>query len=81
MIEISEPLPQSKVGLTIVHDIFSEGKRVGRVEVGYLQKDDVGTFRKYTKRRLSVGQPYGTRIFIDSREIDAIANELGKSAC
>lgn len=79
MIEISEPLPESEFGLTTMRDIFSDGKRVGYVEKTYLQEDNVKTFKKHTKRKLFVGQPYGTRIFIDARETRVAASELGKN--
>lgn len=78
MIEISEPLPQSKAGVTSVHDIFSDGKRIGHVEVGYIQKEEVKTFRKYTKRKLSVGQPYGTHLYIDAKGAGVTSDKLGK---
>lgn len=80
MIEISEPLPQSKVGFTTIHDIFSDGKRIGHVEVGYIQKNEVKTFQKYTKRKLFVGQPFGTQIFIDVKGTGVTADELGKNS-
>lgn len=79
MIEISEPLPQSKVGILTVHDIFSDGKRIGHIEVGYIQKDEVKSFQKYTKRKLSVGQPYGTQLYIDAKGTGVTADTLGKS--
>lgn len=66
MIEVSEPLPESKTGFRTVHDILLDGKRIGCVDVGYMQKEDVKTFQKYTKRRLKVGQPFGVQIFIDA---------------
>lgn len=79
MIEISEPLPQSKAGILTVHDMFSDGKRIGHTEVGYIQENEAKTFRKYTKRKLSVGQPYGTQIFIDTKGSGVTADTLGKS--
>lgn len=79
MIEISEPLPESKPGLTTTHDIFLDRKRIGYIEVTLLQEDDVKAFKKYTKRKLLVGQPYGMRIFIDARGTRVIASELEKS--
>jgi hypothetical protein len=79
MIEISEPLPESEQGLTTIHDIFLDGKRIGHIEVTYLQKDDVKAFKKYAKRKLFAGQPYGTRIFIDAKGTQVTADKLGKS--
>ncbi len=79
MIEISEPLPESKPGFTTVHNILLDGKRIGRVEVTYLQEDDIKAFKKYAKRKLFAGQPYGTRILIDAKEAHVTASELGKS--
>ncbi|MFQ6075164.1 MAG: hypothetical protein ACE5Z5_03360 [Candidatus Bathyarchaeia archaeon] len=65
MIEISEPLPESKQGYNTVHDILLEGERIGSVSVGYLRKDEIKAFRR-TKRRLRVGQPFGVQVFIDT---------------
>ena len=79
MIELSEPLPESKPGLTTTHDILLDGKRIGYVEVTYLQEDDVKAFKKYAKRKLFTGQPYGTRIFIDAKGTHITSSELGKS--
>ena len=78
MIEISEPLLQSKVGILTVHEIFFKGKRIGHIDVGFVQDNDVKTFRKHTKRKLSVGQPYETQLYIDVRGTDVTANNLGK---
>ncbi len=79
MIEISEPLPESKPGLTTLHDILLDGRRIGYVEVTYLQEDDVKAFKKYAKgRKLSVGKPYGTRVFIDTKGSHVTAAQLGK---
>lgn len=79
MFEISEPLPQSKPGLLTIHDIASDGKRIGHVEVGYIQDNEVKTFRKYTKRKkLAAGQPYGTQLFLDAKEAGVTAESLGK---
>jgi hypothetical protein len=78
MIEISEPLPESKVDLRTVHDILLDGKRVGHVNVEYIQKDEVKTFRKYTKRKLKVGQPFGVHVFIDAVRNGVKASDLGK---
>ncbi len=77
MIEISEPLPQSNAGVLTVHDIFSDGKLIGHVEVGYIQENEVKTFRKYTKRKLSVGQPYGTQLYVDAKGTGVTAESLG----
>ena len=76
--EISEALPQSKAGILTIHDVFSDGKRIGHIEVGYIQENEVKTFRKYTKRKLSVGQPYGTQLFIDTKESGVTTDKLGK---
>ena len=77
MIEISDPLPQSKIGVLTLHDILFDEKCIGRVEVEYIQQDEMKMFRKYTKRKLFVGQPYGTRIFIDTTKVTA--HQLGKN--
>ncbi|MDQ1278765.1 MAG: hypothetical protein QG670_25 [Thermoproteota archaeon] len=47
LIKISEPLSESKSNIKTVHDIFREDKRIGYVDVGYIQKEDVKTFQKY----------------------------------
>lgn len=65
MIEVSEPLPESTPGVNTVHNIMLDGERIGSVSVGYLQKDEVKTFRR-TKRRLRVGQPFGVQVLIDT---------------
>ena len=38
MIEISEPLPESVIGVNTLHDIFSDEIRIGYVEVGIFKK-------------------------------------------
>ena len=78
MIEISDSLPQSKIGVLTLHDILFDEKCIGRVEVEYIQQDEMKMFRKYTKRKLFVGQPYGTRIFIDMRGSELVIMEPSK---
>jgi len=78
MIEISEPLSESKIGFRTRHDILLNGKRMGYVDVAYMQKEDINTFQKYTKRRLKVGQPFGVQIFIDATKGDVRVSELGR---
>lgn len=78
MIQISEPLSDSKEGLTTTHDVLLDGKRIGYVNVSYIKQEDVKTFRKYTKRKLAVGQPYGLQLFIDAVRGSSNAKSLGK---
>ena len=77
MIEISDPLPGSETGYRTVHNIFLDGDYVGYVEAGYLRKKDVKTFRKYTKRKMKIGQPFGVQIFIDKMNSGTGADEIG----
>lgn len=78
MIDISEPLPESTAGFKTVHDIMLNGKRLGYVNVAYIQKDEVKSFRKYTKRKLKIGQPFGVHVVIDATKNGVKASELGK---
>lgn len=66
MIEVSEPLPESKIGLNSIHNMILNGKRIGYVDVGYMQKEDVKIFQKYIKRKLKAGQPFSMQVFIDT---------------
>lgn len=77
MIEISEPLPGSKPGYRTLHDILRDGKRIGCVDAGYLTAADVKTFRR-SKRRLSLGQPFGVQVFIDTAREGVSAKDLGR---
>jgi len=77
MIEISEPLPGSQIGYKTTHSINIDGKYVGRIEVGYMTQSDVKTFKKYAKRKVKVGQPFGVQIFIDSIK-GRSAKDLGR---
>lgn len=76
-VQISEPLPGSKIELSTVHDVLLNSKRIGRVDVGYVQKNEVKSFQKYTKRKLKAGQPFGVQIFIDITG-GMRASDLGK---
>jgi len=77
MIEVSEPLPASKTGYRTVHNVRSEGRYVGYVEVNYLQKKDIKAFRR-TKRKLRRGQPFGVQEFIDKEKGGGTASMLGR---
>lgn len=77
MIRISEPLSESKNNFRTVHDILRDDKRIGYVDVGYIQKEDIKTFQKYTKRKLKLGQPYGVQVFIDATKSGVKVRELG----
>mgnify|MGYP001034149701 CR=1 FL=1 len=76
MIDISDPLPGSKPGYKTLHDILKDGKRIGYVEAGYLTAEDVKTFKR-SKRRLSVGQPFGVQLFLDVPNGGVSAKDLG----
>lgn len=78
MIDISEPLPESKVGYKTVHSIMLNGKRIGYVNVEYIQKDEVKSFRKHTKRKLKIGQPFGVHVVIDATKNGVKASDMGK---
>lgn len=79
-IEISEPLPESELGYRTLHEIRIDGKYVGYVDVGYLRKEDIKTFKGLTKgklkRHLKPGQPFGVQLFINSVR-GMSADELG----
>jgi len=79
LIDISEPSPQSKAGFTTIHDRLLKGKRIGHVEE-YIQKNEVKTLWQYTKRKLFVGQTFGTQIFLDVKENGVPANKPGKNS-
>ena len=78
MIQISEPLAGSQGSFTTTHDILLDGKRIGYVNVSYIGKDDVKTFRKYAKRKIVAGQPFGVQLFIDVVHGPSDAKSLGK---
>ena len=77
MIDVSEPLPESTMGYKTIHHINSDGSYIGFVEVGYLQKKDVKTFKRL-KRKLRTGQPFGVQVFIDVEKSGVTASMLGK---
>ena len=77
MIDVSEPLPESTMGYKTIHHINSDGSYIGFVEVGYLQKKDVKTFKRL-KRKLRTGQPFGVQVFIDVEKSGVTASTLGK---
>lgn len=78
MFELSEPLPGSKSGSQSIHEILMDGKKIGTVEVNYLDKAEAKTFGKYSKRKLKVGQPFGVRVMIESTEYGVGADQLGQ---
>jgi len=55
-----------------------DGEHIGYLNVNYIQEGEVKTFRKYTKRKLTVGQPYGVQVFIDAIKGKASVEKLGK---
>ena len=65
MIELSETLPESKIGWTSVHNLLLNGKRMGYINVSYMQKEDVKMFQR-TKRKLKAGQPFSMQVFLDT---------------
>lgn len=77
MIDVSEPLPESTMGYRTIHHIKSDGSYIGFVEVGYLQKKDVKTFKRL-KRKLRTGQPFGVQVFIDVEKSGVTASTLGR---
>ena len=77
MIQISDPR-QGSSGLRSVHDIMRDGESIGYVNVSYIQADEVKTYRKYTKRKISVGQPYKIQVFIEAMKGKVNAQTLGK---
>jgi hypothetical protein len=77
MIQISEPTSGSQTDAT-THDAFLDGKKIGYISVTYLGKSELKTFRKYSKRKLIVGQPYSVHVFIDAVKGASNAKSLGK---
>ena len=78
MIQISEPLSGSKEE-SEKHDILLNGKRIGYVNVSYIQAEEVKSLRKYTKRKtLAIGQPYSVQVSIDVVGGPINAENLGK---
>ena len=77
MIQVSDPVSGSREDTT-THDILIGGKRIGYVNVSYLGKDDIKTFRKYSKRKLIAGQPFSVHLFIDAVRGVSSAKDLGK---
>ena len=78
MIQISEPLTGSKDGFATMHDILFDGKQISYVNFSYIREDEIKTSRKYTKRKLTVGQHYGVQVFIDAVKNPVNAESLGK---
>ena len=76
-VEISEASPASEPGIRTVHEIRLNGEYVGFVDVGYLRKEDVKTFQRSAKRKLSVGQPFGVQLFIDASKSGVTAKQIG----
>jgi len=66
------------MGFRTIHDILLHGKRIGCVNVEYIQKDEVKSFRKYTKRKLKIGQPFGVHVYIDTMKNGVKASDIGK---
>jgi hypothetical protein len=77
MIQFSEPLAGSKEE-SEKHDILLNGKRIGYVNISYIQAEEVKSLRKYTKRKLAIGQPYSVRVSIDAVGGPINAENLGK---
>jgi len=76
MIDVSEPLPESKTGYKTIHHLKADGRYIGYVEVGYLQKADLKTFKRL-KRKLRAGQPFGVQVFLDAEKSGVTAATLG----
>lgn len=76
MIEISDPLEGSEPGIRSLHLILLDGKKIGRIDSGYIGKKDLKTFKR-SKRKLKVGQPFGVQVFIDAAESNVSASDLG----
>lgn len=76
MIKISDPLEGSEPGIRTLHQILLDGKKIGRINAGYIGKQDLKTFKR-SKRKLKVGQPFGVQVFIDAAESNVSASDLG----
>jgi hypothetical protein len=77
MIQFSEPLAGSKEE-SVMHDILLDGIRIGHVSVSYIRAEEVKSLRKYTKRKLAIGQPYSVQVLIDAVKGPTDAAHLGK---
>ncbi len=77
MIEVSAPLPESTPRYKTIHRLTADGRYIGTVEVGYLQKKDLKTFRRL-KRKLRAGQPFGVQVFLDVAQSGVTATSLGR---
>jgi len=77
MIQISEPLSGSKEE-SEKYNILMNGERIGYVSVSYIQAEEVKSLRKYTKRKLAIGQPYSVKVSIDAVGGPMNAENLGK---
>ena len=77
MIQISEPISGSKEE-SVMHNILLDGVRIGQVSVSYIRAEEVKSLRKYTKRKLAVGQPYSVQVSIDAARGPTDAARLGK---
>jgi len=77
MIQISGPLSGSKEE-SEEHNILMNAERIGYVRVSYIQAEEVKSLRKYTKRKLAIGQPYSVQVSIDAVGGPITAEDLGK---
>jgi hypothetical protein len=65
-IEVSEALPESKVGYRTLHTISQEDRSLGQVAVEYAQKEDVKAFKRL--RKLRRGEPFKATITLVNAE-------------
>lgn len=73
--KLSEPGNGSEPNLHTVHSLSFEGKVIGRINIEYLQEEDLKAFSKIS-RSLKAGDAFQARIFIDSSS-GVTVNSLG----
>ena len=72
-IEVSEALPESKVGYRTLHTISQEDQSLGQVAVEYAQKEDVKAFKRL--RKLRKGEPFKATITLVNAEEASFKSE------
>ncbi len=72
-IEVSEALPESKVGYRTLHTISQEDRTLGQVAVEYAQKEDVKAFKRL--RKLRKGEPFKATITLLNAEEASFKSE------
>ncbi len=72
-VEVSEALPESKIGYRTLHTISQENQSLGQVAVEYAQKEDVKAFKRF--RKLRKGEPFKATITLVNAEEASFKSE------